>query len=145
MSIRQQFHLDEQTYTLLRRYCKANGKSLSSVGDAAIRAYLDDTTDSKLLFRRLDRHTRLLDKANRDVQLLSEAFAVCVKLWFAHTPRIGASEQDAAQTSAAQRYEQYCDYVAQQIAGGHAFVDDLAEDAPVSLDDLKAVLAQDHE
>ena len=64
---------------------------------------------------------------------MAEALSVFVKIWFAHTPRIPDSDKDHAQ-----RYEQFCDYVAKQVSGGHYFVDDLAEDSPISDEELNA-------
>ena len=142
MSRKFQTYLDDDLDKNLRQYCAKTGKSISSVANAAMRAYLDETTDTKLLFRRLDKHTRALTKANRDIQLMAEALSVFVKIWFAHTPRIPDSDKDNAQRYAAQRYEQFCDYVAKQISGGHYFVDDLAEDAPISDDELNAALEE---
>lgn len=138
MNKKFQTYLDPKLDKNLRQYCAKTGKSISSVTNAAIRAYLDETTDTKLLFRRLDKHTRGLAKANRDIQLMAEALSVFVKIWFAHTPRIPDSDKENAQRYSAQRFEQYCDYVAAQISGGHYFVDDLAQDAPISDDELDA-------
>ncbi|SHE23296.1 [similarity to] CopG/DNA-binding domain-containing protein [methanotrophic bacterial endosymbiont of Bathymodiolus sp.] len=138
MNKKFQTYLDPKLDKNLRQYCAKSGKSISSVTNAAIRAYLDETTDTKLLFRRLDKHTRALAKANRDIQLMAEALSVFVKLWFAHTPRIPDNDKENAQRYAAQRYEQFCDYVATQISGGHYFVDDLVQDSPISEDELDA-------
>lgn len=112
---------------------RGRGRTLSSVIEAALIAYFDDATDSETLYRRLDRQTRLMGKITRDQELLNEAFAVFVKLWFAHTPRIPETERDAAQRVAAQRFEQYVAHVAHEFAGGHRFIDDLATDLPVTV------------
>ena len=113
---------------------RGKGRTLSSVVEAALIAYFDDATDTDTLYRRLDRHARLLGKVSRDQDLLNEAFAVFVQLWFAHTPRVAASERDSAQRFAAQRFEQFVTHVAREFASGHRFVDDLASDLPVSPD-----------
>lgn len=115
---------------------RQRGKSKSSIVEAALIAYLEDSTDTDLLYRRLDRHSRLLGRVSRDQELLAEAFAVFVKLWFAHTPRVPESERDDAQHFASGRYSQYVQHVAKQFAGGDRFVDDLASDLPLSAEDI---------
>ncbi len=112
------------------------GKSKSSIVEAALIAYLENSTDTDLLYRRLDRHSRLLGRVSRDQELLAEAFAVFVKLWFAHTPRVPESEREDAQHFAAGRYLQYVDHVAKQFAGGERFVDDLASDLPLAAEEV---------
>ncbi len=114
---------------------RKKSKSKSAVVEAALIAYLEDATDTDLLYRRLDRQSRSLARISRDQELLSEAFAVFVKLWFAHTPRVAEAEREAAQHFAAGRYIQFVDHVAQQFAGGERFIDDLVSDLPVTAND----------
>jgi hypothetical protein len=118
-----------------RHVAQHPGQSKSSVIEASLKAYLTNTTDTDLLYRRLDRHTRSLAKVSRDVEMLQEALAVFVKLWFAHTPRVAESERENAQVFAEGRYQQFCDYVGRQLASGHAFVDDIATDLPLQSKD----------
>lgn len=105
-------------------------KSKSSVIDAALSDFFNNTTDSDVLYRRLDRQQRAVGKVSRDLEVLQEAFAVFVRIWFAHTPRVGEGERDSAQAYASKRYEQYCDFVSKQLAQGHTFIDDIATDVP---------------
>ena len=133
-------YVSRETAKDLDRYAAAHGLSKSRVVEAALRGYFDDTTDTALLFRRLDKHTRTLSRLSRDLELLSEAFAVFVRLWFAHTPRLEEAERGSAQMIAEERYGQFCAYVAEQLARGHRLVDDLAEDPPITDDELKAAL-----
>jgi len=102
------------------------GRTQSSVIEAALTAYFDDATDSDVLYRRLDRLSRTLNKLSRDQDLLNESFAVFVQLWFAHTPRLPESERDGAQRYAASRFAQFVEHVAGQFAEGHRFAEDLA-------------------
>ncbi len=126
----------------LKNFCKAKSASESSVVEAAIKEYLDDNNDTTLLFRRLDRHGRALDRLSRDVDVMSEAFAVFVQMWFAHTPTVSDSEKDAAKAQAWRRYQQFTEFVAGQLSKGHRFIDDLAEDVFTDDEELKAVAAQ---
>jgi hypothetical protein len=109
----------------LTRYCAAAASTESAVVEAALHEYLGETGDRTLLFRRLDRLGRALARAERDRELHAEAFAVFVKLWFAHTPSVPADARKAAQSTAEHRYAQYVDFIASQFSGGHRFLDDL--------------------
>jgi len=117
-----------------KSYCNKNNVSQSSVVEAALQEYLDDHSDIKLLLRRLDRQSRHLDRLERDMGVLSEAFGVFVQLWFAHTPRLGETEKKSAEKEAWGRYSQFVEYVSKQITGGHRFVDDLVQDIAIEND-----------
>ena len=126
-----QSYISRDNDAALKKYLAAYPKkSKSSVVDAALSDFFANTTDADVLYRRLDRQHRAVGKVARDLEVLQEAFAVFVRLWLAHTPRIGEGERDSAQASAAQRYEQFCDFVGKQLSQGHKFVDDVAEDVP---------------
>lgn len=67
---------------------------------------------------------------------MTEAFAVFVQLWFAHTPSIGENEKDAARREAWNQYQKFVEYVATQMAGDHRFIDDLVQDTIADEDEL---------
>ncbi len=60
-----------------------------------------------------------------DLELLSEAFAVWVKVWFAHTPCITDDAQESARRTAESRFAQFIEHVVERFTGGHRFLDDL--------------------
>jgi hypothetical protein len=125
---------------LLKRftgYCNKKNVSQSSVVEAALQEYLDDNSDIRLLLRRMDRLGRQLDRIEREVGALAEAFGVFVQLWFAHTPRLGDVERKGAEKEAWNRYSQFVEYVARQLGGGHRFINDLVEDVVGDEGELK--------
>ena len=129
--VKIQGYISRDNDSAMKKYLAAHPKtSKSSVVDAALADFFNNTTDSDVLYRRLDRQQRAIGKIARDLEVSQEAFAVFVRLWFAHTPRVGEGERDSAQTYAAQRYDQFCDFVGKQLSQGHKFVDDIAEDVP---------------
>src|SRR5258708_35800105 len=67
-----------------------------SVVQAALRQYLDRTDDKMLLLRRLNQLGRAWNRTQRDLEIHMEAFAIYVKLWFAHTPHIPDNAKDSA-------------------------------------------------
>jgi hypothetical protein len=85
---------------------------------------------------------RALERDHRDLEFLSEAFAVFVKLWFAHTPRISGDEKPAARMDAEGRYGEFVEHVLEQFSGGRRFLDDLPRD-PIADDAELATLSRE--
>jgi hypothetical protein len=112
----------------LAGFCAASGIAESTVISASVEQYLDGTSDSTLLLRRLDRLGRAVDRIHRDEQLFAEAFSVFVRIWFAHTPPIGDAEKEDARAGAESRYERFVRHVLQQFAAGSRFFDELSQE-----------------
>ncbi|MGD0679094.1 MAG: hypothetical protein ABSC94_27145 [Polyangiaceae bacterium] len=123
--VRLQPYLEPVLAGRMEKYCAASGATESAVVAAALRQYLDGTSDATLLLRRLDRLGRAVERIHRDVEFLSEAFAVFVRVWFAHTPTVPESGRNAARESAESRYRQFVEHVAEQFSGGRRFLDEL--------------------
>ncbi len=123
----------------LRAYCAARGVTESAVAQSAIEAHLNrDAKDNVLIMRRLDRVARTQERHHRDLELLSEAFAVFVQIWFAHTPRIPDSEKSAAKHTAHSRYEQFIQFVGSQFGAGARLVRDVIKESITEERDLEA-------
>jgi hypothetical protein len=123
----------------LAQFCAATDVTVSAAVGAALRQYLDGTGDAMLVLRRLDRLGRALARNHRDVELLSEGFAVFVRVWFAHTPVIPESGKKSARASAETRYRQFVEHVAEQFSGGRRFLDDLPHEPIGDEGELAAV------
>ena len=121
------------------QFCAATDVTVSAVVAAAIQQYLDGTSDATLVLRRLDRLGRAVARNHRDVELLSEAFAVFVRLWFAHTPAIPEAAKGSVRASAESRYRRFVEHVAEQFSGGQRFLDDLPHEAIGDEGELAAV------
>jgi hypothetical protein len=109
----------------VRVYAAKKGVSESSVTNAALLRYLEDANDVPLLLRKLERLDRKLAGVRSDTDVLSEAFAVFVQLWFAHTPRLADAEKPGAEHSALQRFGEFAEHVADKIAAGASFTAEL--------------------
>src|ERR1700730_9902327 len=81
-------YVPEELATRVAHVSSSSGVTESAIVEGALREYLDGTGDKALLLRRLDRLDRSVARDHRDLELLSEAFAVFVRMWFAHTPRV---------------------------------------------------------
>jgi hypothetical protein len=109
----------------LAAYSAATGIASSSVVQAALHQYLDRTDDRSLMLRRLDRLGRAHERAHRDLEFLSEAFGVFVRLWLAYTPQIPDDAKQSARRTSESRFAQYIEHVVERFTGGHRFLDDL--------------------
>ena len=135
-------YIDPSLARRLEAYGLANRTSESAVVDEALTQYLDGIADSSLLLRRLDRLGRGVARAQRDLELLSEAFAVFTKLWFAHTPPVPDDMKPSARTSAQIRFRQFVDHVTEQFSDGHRFLDELPRECLA--DDAELAAASEH-
>jgi hypothetical protein len=121
-------------------YCKASGIAERAVFEAALEQYIHGTSDLTLVLRRLDRLGRADERMQRDLELLSEAFAVFVRLWFAHTPSVPADAKPVARSTAESRYRQFVEHVVQQFSGGRRFLDDLPREVVANDVELDAIV-----
>ncbi len=74
------------------------------------------------------RLARTQERHQRDLKLLSEAFAVFVHIWFAQAPQIPESEKSAAKRTAHSRYVQFVEFVGSQFAAGARLVGDVIKE-----------------
>ena len=92
--------------------CASTNATETAVVEAALRQYLEGTGDRTLLFQRLDRMGRAVERCHRDLELLSEAFGVFVQVWFAHTPTLDEGEKMSARRDAESRYRRFLEHAA---------------------------------
>jgi hypothetical protein len=106
----------------LAEYSAAKGLTESAVVEAALDEYLDGgEKDGALILRRLDQLGRAAARQQRDLEVLSEAFAVYVRFWAAYLPTLSQSDLDAARREGSQRYERFVEVVSSQLASGSRF------------------------
>ncbi len=125
----------------LSSYCGASHLTERAVIEEAVEQYISGTSDMTLVLRRLERLGRAADRAQRDVEVLSAAFAVFVQLWFAHHPSPRDEVKPAAREEAESRYQKFVEYVGSEFTGGRRFVDDLPRDAVADDAELDAMAA----
>jgi hypothetical protein len=123
----------------LAGYCQASGNPERNVIETALHHYLNATSDAKLVLLRLERLGRAEARLQRDMELLSEAFAIFVQLWFAHTPSVPAQVKVDARATANSRYKQYVQYIVRQFSGGQRFLDDLPRELVGDESELKGL------
>jgi len=125
----------------LANLCASSNVTQTAVVETALRQHLDGTSDRTLMFRRLDRLGRAMERSQRDLELFAEAFSVFVRLWFAHTRSVPEDDKKGARRDAEQRYLKFVEHVGQQCSGGRRFLDDLPRESLADDAEL-AVLAE---
>jgi hypothetical protein len=120
-------YLDAPAARKLAIFVAASGATESAVVQEAVLKHVDRTSQTTLLLKELDKLGRANARAHRDLEFLMEAFAVWVKLWFAHTASIADDGKDHARRTAEVRYSQFIKKVAQQFADGRYFLDELSD------------------
>jgi hypothetical protein len=140
--VRVQPYIQPELAERLSAFCAASSATESAVVQAALTQFLDHTGDKTLLMRRLDRLGRSGARTQRDLELLSQAFAFWMRLWFAHTPSIPQDAKAAARMTAETRYRQFVEHLGEQFGGGKRFLDDLPHECVADEAELSAI-AQD--
>ncbi len=101
----------------LHAYCGAKGLTESAAVQAAIEQYLDGgERDGALILRRLDRQAQTSARVQRDVEVLSEAFAVYLRFWFGYLGERSAAEQSAAARLSTKSFEEFVQLVSMAMA-----------------------------
>jgi hypothetical protein len=140
--VRLQPYVDAPLAKQLAAYGAVTGKTTSFVVQAALRQYLDGTDDKVLLMGQIARLRRAWEHTQRDLELQMEAFAIYVKLWFAHTPQIADNVKDYARTTAESRFALFQEYLIEQIQGGRRFVDDLPREVIADEAELSRIASE---
>jgi hypothetical protein len=108
----------------LTKYCAASGISERAVVETALRQYLEGSSDSALILRRLDRLQVLVGRDHRDLELLSEAFGLYMRAWFlAHSPSVAENSKTMRAGEGACKI--FAQHLGERFSAGHRFVDDL--------------------
>lgn len=136
-------YLDHKLHQRFKRYCAANGQTESSVIEAALTEYLDDAKDTTLILRELGRVRRAIGRLERDSTVIAESLGVYTQLWFAHTPQLPDGQKEAAQALAWDRYQQYVQFVADELDRGHRFIADVVSENIINPDDIRDAVAEE--
>ena len=104
--------------------------SKSSVIEAAIASMLSpDSADMReaASVRRLDRHTRQLERIERDLAIAIETIALFVRFWLAvTTPPLPESAQAAAKAKGAGRYRDFVETLGRRLQRGNSLVREIS-------------------
>jgi hypothetical protein len=135
-------YVEEAVAKRLSAHCAATGIPSSSVVEAALRQYLDGTSDKTLILRLLNRLGRAEARTQRDLEVLSEAFGVWMRVWFAHTPSMEGAGKEFARRTVESRLAQFVEQVAERLSGGKRFLDDLPREVLADEVELEKISAE---
>ena len=129
--IRIQPYLDPPLHHRLKSFCAATASSESAVVQRALHRLLDQNDDTTLLMRRLDRLGRLDARIHRDLELLTEAFSLWLRMWFSLTPNVpdNTEAKRAARATGERRYVQFTATLAERFTRGSRFINDLPQES----------------
>src|SRR5205807_8150501 len=103
--------------------------SKSSVIEAAIASLLSpDSVDMReaAFVRRLDRHTRQIERVERDLAIAIETVALFIRFWLAVTPSLPESAQAAAKAKGAERYRDFVETLGRRLQRGNSLVREIS-------------------
>lgn len=115
------------------------GTNKSAIVDAALDRFLNperDTSGDAALIRRLDRMSRQLDRADRDLSIMAETIALFVRYYLTITPPLPSGDQDAARALGRERFEMFVAQVGKRVASGGRLVADIMDQVSTSNPDL---------
>lgn len=102
--------------------------SKSSVIEAAIASLSPDSADAReaAFVRRFDRHTRQLERVERDLSIAIETVALFVRFWLAVTPPLPESAQAVAKAKGAERYRDFVEALGRKLQRGNTLVREIS-------------------
>ncbi|WP_454618591.1 CopG family transcriptional regulator [Bradyrhizobium cenepequi] len=128
-------YLDPDLMRLLADFADRRGKSRSLVAEAALASFLSPDADQQkeaALVKRLDRIDRSLQRLERDVGILNEAFAIFIRSWLASTPPLPEAAQAAARAQGGERYDRFLEALGRRLAQGPRLRQEISEDVQLS-------------
>ena len=117
--------ISRKTFERFKAYTAATGATDRAVMNAALEQYLDRSSDTELIYRRLDKISRGVRRAHRQTETVAEFLALFVHIWFAHTASVSPEQQKAAKQSADKRYEDMLEYLRKRLTGSKRLLVDL--------------------
>jgi len=121
--VRLQSYVEPALADKVDRFCAAKGLSESKLIKSSVATYIEGTSDWALLMRRLNGIEREIKRHRRDDEFHAEAFAVYVRLWFAHMPSIPEDRKAAARMHSESQFKKFVEHVAQHFDRGERFLD----------------------
>ncbi len=123
MKPRHHLYLDDELTNELEALASKPGASKSSIVADALRSYFRHragNAEAKALSQRLDRIAQKQDSHARDIEVVLEAIAQFVNIYFALTGSV-PNPDEASQKRGRHRFEFYTKHVGKILAGGSTF------------------------
>jgi hypothetical protein len=131
MRIKHTFRLPPALSSQLADYAGRKRISQALIVEAALASFLSPDASERMeaaISRRLDRHTRQLERLEHHVKISNEAIALFVRFWLTTTPTLPTSARTAAQVSGNERYRGFLEALGRRIERGHSIAVEMCED-----------------
>jgi len=131
MRIKHTFRLPPALSSQLADYAGRKRISQALVVEAALASFLSPDASERMeaaISRRLDRHTRQLERLESHVKISNEAVALFVRFWLTTTPAVPDAARAAAQASGNERYRAFIEALGRRIDRGQSLSKEIAED-----------------
>jgi hypothetical protein len=118
MRIKHTFRLPPALSSQLADYAGRKRISQALVVEAALASFLSPDASERMeaaISRRLDRHTRQLERLDHHVKISNEAIALFVRFWLTTTPAIPDAARAAAQASGNERYRGFIEALGRRL------------------------------
>ncbi len=131
MRIKHTFRLPPALSSQLADYAGRKRISQALVVEAALASFLSPDASERMeaaISRRLDRHTRQLERLEHHVKISNEAIALFVRFWLTTTPALPDTARAAAQATGNERYRGFIEALGRRIEKGQSLAIEISED-----------------
>jgi len=131
MRIKHTIRLAPALSTQLADYASRKRISQALVVEAALASFLSPDASERMeaaITRRLDRHTRHLERLEHQVKIANEAIALFVRFWLTTTPPLPDTARAAAQASGSERYLGFIEALGRRIEKGQSLTSEISRD-----------------
>jgi hypothetical protein len=130
MRIKHTFRLPPALSSKLADYAGRKRISQALVVEAALASFLSPDASERMeaaISRRLDRHTRQLERLEHHVTISNEAIALFVRFWLTTTPALPDAARAAVQASGNERYAGFIEALGRRIEKGQSLSIDISQ------------------
>jgi predicted transcriptional regulator len=131
MRIKHTFRLPPALSSQLAEYAGRKRISQALVVEAALASFLSPDASERMeaaISRRLDRHTRQLERLEHHVKISNEAIALFVRFWLSTTPALPDAARAAAQASGNERYRGFIETLGRRVEKGQGLSFEISEE-----------------
>ena len=141
IQIKPSVDMDVERY--LREESKRLNKPYGLIVNEALIQYFDlDSLKNReaILLKRLDQVDRKVEQLHTNLSILSEAFSIYIKTYFARLPEIPKEQSVAAMTRANHLFNQFLQQVYDSSLSGNSLFNDLPKEEFISHDEAKKIM-----
>lgn len=126
-------YLEPELLRELEVFAAQRAKSKSLVAEAAIASFLSPDAAERqeaAIARRLDQHTRGVERLERNLGIAIEMLALFVRFWLTTTPAVPDAAQSAARAKGQERYAGFVAALGRRLAKGVSFSREVSLELP---------------